>query len=71
VERDLITVNALSKEKSTADGCEGSESMEGDEHGNYEGVEKTHESVGVSTAYQARTNGYCWAGLVNLTLLIT
>ncbi|PNF25263.1 hypothetical protein B7P43_G12579 [Cryptotermes secundus] len=50
------------KEKSAADGSEGSEATNGDEHESYEWVEKTHETLGISTTYQAQTNGHCWTG---------
>lgn len=50
------------KEKSTADGSDRSEATDGDEHGSYEWVEKTHETLGISTTYQAQTNGHCWTG---------
>jgi hypothetical protein len=50
------------KEKSAADGSEASEPTDGDEHGSYEWVEKTHETLGISTTYQAQTNGHCWTG---------
>jgi hypothetical protein len=50
------------KEKIAAEGSEGSEAVEGDENGSYEWVEKTHETMGISTAHQAQTNGHCWTG---------
>jgi hypothetical protein len=50
------------KEKSTADGSDRSKATEGDEHGSYEWAEKTHETLGISTAYQAQTNGHCRTG---------
>jgi hypothetical protein len=49
------------KDKSAVDGSEGSEATEGDEHGSYEWVEKTHETMGISSAHQPQTNGHCWA----------
>jgi hypothetical protein len=50
------------KGKSTADGSEGSKATEGDEHRSYQWAEETFETLGISTAYQAQTNGHCWSG---------
>jgi hypothetical protein len=49
-------------EKTAADGSEESEATECDEHGSYEWVEKTHETLGIGAAHQAQTNGHCWTG---------
>lgn len=58
----LLSAKDSRKEKSAADGSEASEATDGDEHGSYEWVEKTHETLGISTTYQAQTNGHCWTG---------
>jgi hypothetical protein len=52
------------REKSATDGSEGPETGGGggDGGGKYEWVEKTHETLGISTSYQAKTNGLCWDG---------
>jgi hypothetical protein len=50
------------KEKSTADASEGSETVSDNEDERYEWVEKTHETLGLSTAYRAETNGRSWDG---------
>ncbi|KDR20325.1 Ubiquitin carboxyl-terminal hydrolase 36 [Zootermopsis nevadensis] len=49
--------------KSAKSGSEGPETGgSGDGGGKYEWVEKTHETLGISTSYQAKTNGLCWDG---------
>ncbi|XP_069701386.1 ubiquitin carboxyl-terminal hydrolase 36 [Periplaneta americana] len=51
------------REKSTAEESENSESTKDEENGCYEWVEKTHETLGLTTTTpQAETNGHCWDG---------
>jgi hypothetical protein len=52
------------REKSVKDGSEESEAGVGGGNGGgkYEWVEKTHETLGMSTSYQGKTNGLCWDG---------